>query len=41
MNFADFGPLRLRRIRDEGERAFVVPDASGQAKRRALINCFV
>ena len=37
MNFANFGPLR---IKDEGERARVVPDASGQA-RRALINRFL
>ena len=36
MNFEDFGPLRLRRMRDEGERARVVPDASGQTRRRAL-----
>ena len=30
MNFADLGPVRAR----------VVPDASGQARRRALINRF-
>ena len=31
MNFVEFGPLRLRHMRDEGERTRVVPDATGQA----------